>query len=82
MKIYLLSFFMLIFLTGCHSYNNMEINELQIYLNDYINVNGNKLLEYLENDITLTEREKQIYLSRHRSMLQLLNSLNKNGDEK
>ena len=82
MKIYLLSFFMLIFLTGCYSYNNMEINDLQIYLNDYINVNGNKLIEYLENDITLTEREKQIYLSRHRSMLQLLNSLNKNGDEK
>ena len=76
MKIYLLSFFMgLIFLTGCTSIDKTEIIEFKLQLEDYMNVNGNKFIEYVQNDKNLTRREKEIYFARHRSMLQYLNSI-------
>lgn len=40
-----------------------------------MNVNGNKFIEYVQNDKSLTRREKEIYFARHRSMLQYLNSI-------
>lgn len=74
-KIYIFSFciFLLISLNGCKSINT-EMNDLYIHLDDYINFNGNKCIEYINNDITLSERQKEVYRARHRSMIQLLDS--------
>lgn len=78
-KIYIFSFciFLLLSLNGCKS-TSEEMNNLYIYLDDYINFNGNKCIEYINKDITLSERQKEVYRARHRSMRQLLNSYKEN----
>lgn len=63
-------FICLIFVSGCSS--NTYDKDFYIDVQDYIELNGNKCIEYIEQDKTMTNREKQKYRIRHRYIQTLL----------
>lgn len=59
--ILLLLFCVCLCFTGCTSSNNFYID-----VQEYLDLNGNKCLEYIEADFNMSKREKEQYKIRHR----------------
>ncbi len=73
MKIYLLTLCFscsLLFISGCTS---TKYDELIVQMQDYLDVNGEICLKYVENDERLIGRDKEKYKARHRTMQKTLN---------
>ena len=52
------------YFTGCNSTNTSK--NFYIDVQEYLELNGVKCLEYIESDPSLTNREKEKYKIRHR----------------
>lgn len=73
MKIYYLLFiaYFLILFTSCKSITKEEY----VLINDYLDTNGELLFKYLENDKTLSQRDKEIYYVKHRILKKHINNI-------
>jgi len=69
------SFLCLTYLSGCC--NQPKEEPFYIILNDYINTNGELCLKYVNADTTLIQRDKEKYISRHRTLKKMLNDIKK-----
>ena len=70
-----LSAIFLLILSSCCKNNDQE--QFYIILNEYVNTNGELCLTYVNNDKTLIQRDKEKYISRHRTLKKLLNNIEK-----
>ena len=57
---------------GCSSINSIQ-KDFYIDVQEYIELNGNKCLEYIEADSNMTNREKEMYKIRHRYLQSQVN---------
>ena len=71
----ILSALFLLILSGCCKNNDQK--QFYLILNEYINTNGELCLTYVNNDKTLIQRDKEKYISRHRTLKKLLNNIEK-----
>ena len=53
-------------ISGCKS-NNID-QDFILQLQDYLDTNGQKCLQYVDNDKSLNGRDKEIYKGRHRTI--------------
>ena len=73
--IIILSILFLLSLSGCYKNNDQE--QFYLILNEYINTNGELCLTYVNNDKSLIQRDKEKYISRHRTLKKILNNMQK-----
>lgn len=73
-KIFLLCFLTLLMCSGCSSVSKLSENDYNEF-NDYINIIGEKCITYVENDSTISPREKNVYKTRHRLIKEQIQKL-------
>lgn len=67
---------LMLFVTGCTSICEKKYNELYQAVLEQQEYNGPKFIQLLDQDVTITNREKQTYIVRYNRVNQLLQ-----GDE-
>lgn len=67
---------LMLFVTGCTSTCEKKYNELYQAVLEQQEYNGPKFIQLLDQDVTITNREKQTYIVRYNRVNQLLQ-----GDE-
>ena len=73
-KFLILSIIILFSCAGCSSVSKLNNQDYSIF-DDYINTIGEKCMIYIENDQTLSAREKNVYKTRHRIIKEQLETL-------
>lgn len=73
-KIFLFCFLMLYLCCGCSTTSKLTKDEYDEF-NDYINIIGEKCITYIENDSSISPREKNVYKTRHRLIKEQMQEL-------
>lgn len=68
-------FLVIIFCTGCGM--TQEYKDFILDVEYYMRTNGQACLNYVDNDQTLLERDREAYRARHRMLRESLNKLKK-----